>query len=162
MAQLVDALSYNPEDRGFDRRWCHWHNPSGRTTVVGSTQQLTEMRTRNISWGIKAAGVLGWQSYQLHVPTVLKSGSLNLLETSGPVQACNGTALPSRQLRAGFLLSNHRFYNTWQHVSTWYSIIKRRRYKIITVFLLYFTFTRWWPLRSKHVRYCIEDIVRVI
>jgi hypothetical protein len=28
------------------------------------------------------------------VPIVLKSGNLNLLETSGPVQACNGTALP--------------------------------------------------------------------
>jgi hypothetical protein len=25
---------------------------------------------------------------------VIKSGSLNLLETSGPVQACNGIALP--------------------------------------------------------------------
>jgi len=28
------------------------------------------------------------------VPIVLKSGSLNLLEPSGPVQACNGIALP--------------------------------------------------------------------
>jgi len=28
------------------------------------------------------------------VPTVLKSGSPNLLEPSGPVQACNGIALP--------------------------------------------------------------------
>jgi hypothetical protein len=28
------------------------------------------------------------------VPIVLKSGSLNLLETSGPVRACNGIALP--------------------------------------------------------------------
>jgi len=28
------------------------------------------------------------------VLTVLKSGSLNLLESSGPVQACNGIALP--------------------------------------------------------------------
>jgi len=27
-----------------------------------------------------------------YVPTVLKSGSLNLLEPSGPVQACNGIA----------------------------------------------------------------------
>jgi len=27
------------------------------------------------------------------VPIVLKSGSLNLLEHSGPVQACNGIAL---------------------------------------------------------------------
>jgi hypothetical protein len=28
------------------------------------------------------------------MPTVLKSGSLNLLEPYGPVQACNGIALP--------------------------------------------------------------------
>jgi len=34
----------------------HWHNPSGRTMTLGSTQPLTEMSTRNISWGIKAAG----------------------------------------------------------------------------------------------------------
>jgi len=30
----------------------------------------------------------------IHVPIVLKSGSLNLLEPSGLVQACNGIALP--------------------------------------------------------------------
>jgi hypothetical protein len=29
-----------------------------------------------------------------HVPIVLKSGSLNLLEPLGPVQACNGIDLP--------------------------------------------------------------------
>jgi len=34
------------------------------------------------------------QYYHLHVPTVLKSVSLNLLEPSGPVQLCNGIALP--------------------------------------------------------------------
>jgi len=28
----------------------HWHNPSDRTIVLGSTQTLTEMSTRNISW----------------------------------------------------------------------------------------------------------------
>jgi len=28
----------------------HWHNPSDRTMVLGSTQPLTEMSTRNISW----------------------------------------------------------------------------------------------------------------
>jgi hypothetical protein len=44
--------------------------------------------------GVKAAGAYGWQPYDLHVPTVLKSGSLNLLEPSGPAQACNGIALP--------------------------------------------------------------------
>ena len=29
----------------------HWHNPSGRTIALGSTQPLTETSTRNISWG---------------------------------------------------------------------------------------------------------------
>ena len=31
----------------------HWHNPSGRTMTMGSTHPLTEMSTRNISWGGK-------------------------------------------------------------------------------------------------------------
>jgi hypothetical protein len=31
----------------------HWHNPFGRTMALGSTQPLTEMSTRNISWGGK-------------------------------------------------------------------------------------------------------------
>ena len=34
----------------------HWHNPSDRTMALGSTQPLTEMSTRNIRWGVKAAG----------------------------------------------------------------------------------------------------------
>ena len=29
----------------------HWHNPSDRTMTLGSTQPLTEMSTRRISWG---------------------------------------------------------------------------------------------------------------
>ena len=33
----------------------HCNNPSDRAMVLGSTQPLTEMGTRNISWG-KAAG----------------------------------------------------------------------------------------------------------
>ena len=52
------------------------------------------MSTRNISWGVKTANAYGWQPYHHHVPIVLKSGSLNLLEPSGPVQACNGIAIP--------------------------------------------------------------------
>ena len=34
----------------------HRHNPRDRTMTLGSTQPLTEMSTRNISWGVKAAG----------------------------------------------------------------------------------------------------------
>jgi hypothetical protein len=45
------------------------------------------MSTRNISWGVNSASARGWQPYHLHVQIVLKSGSLNLLESPGPVQA---------------------------------------------------------------------------
>ena len=62
--------------------------------ALGSTQPLTETSTRNISWGVKAAGAYGWQSYHIHVPIVLKFASLNFLEPLGPVQDCNGIALP--------------------------------------------------------------------
>ena len=34
----------------------HLHSLSGRTVVLGSTQPLTEMSTRGISWGAKSAG----------------------------------------------------------------------------------------------------------
>jgi hypothetical protein len=42
--------------------------------------------------GVKAAGAYGWQPYHLHVPSILKSGSLKPL---GPFQACIGEYLPS-------------------------------------------------------------------
>jgi hypothetical protein len=57
-----------------------------------STQALKEMSTRNVSWG-KSGRCLGLTNLHLHVPIVLKSGSLSLLEPSGPVQVCNGIAL---------------------------------------------------------------------
>jgi hypothetical protein len=54
-AVVVEALRYKPEGRGFDSRWCRWiftlTNPSGRTMVLGSTQPLSEMSSRNIFWG---------------------------------------------------------------------------------------------------------------
>jgi hypothetical protein len=68
-------------------------NTSSCTMALELTQPPTEMSTRNISWGVKADAAEGWQPYHLHVPNVLKPGCLNLLEPSGPVQACNGIAL---------------------------------------------------------------------
>ena len=59
LAQLVETLRYKPEGREFDSRWyfgiLHWHNPSGRTIVLGMTQPLTETSTRNIFCWVKAA-----------------------------------------------------------------------------------------------------------
>jgi len=52
-----------------------------------SIKTLTEVSSRCISWG-KAAGAYAWQTCNFHVPEVLESGSLSLLEPSGPVQDC--------------------------------------------------------------------------
>jgi len=53
VAQLVEALCYKAEGRGFDVviGIFLWHNASGRTMGLRLTQFLTEMSTRNISWG---------------------------------------------------------------------------------------------------------------
>jgi len=60
---------------------------------LGLTQLLTEMSTRNISWGDKGGRCVGLTTLAPSCAVVTKSGSLNLLEPSGPVQACNGIAL---------------------------------------------------------------------
>ena len=60
VVQLVETLRYKKEGRGFISRCVsgifHSHVPSGRIMALGLTQPLTEMSTRNISWGVKAAG----------------------------------------------------------------------------------------------------------
>jgi hypothetical protein len=45
VAQLVEALHYRAEGRGFDFRWRH--------------RDVTEMSTRNIFWEVMAAGAYG-------------------------------------------------------------------------------------------------------
>ena len=90
VANLVEALLYKPEGRWFTSRWCQRNFfmdiilPAA-LNALGLNRTLTEMNTRNIYWGgglVKAAGVWGWQPYHLRVPFILKSRSLNLLETS--------------------------------------------------------------------------------
>ena len=53
VAQLVEALHRFPM---VSLDFFHWHKSSGSTVALGSTQPLTEMSTRNISWRLKAAG----------------------------------------------------------------------------------------------------------
>jgi hypothetical protein len=60
--------------------------------AMGSTHHPTEMSTRNIP-----GGKFGRCARLTTLPpscVVMKSGNLNFLETSGPLQACNGTVLP--------------------------------------------------------------------
>ena len=63
-----------------------WHKPSDRTMVLGSTQPLTEISTRSISWGVKAP-VRKADNLPPSCAVAMKSGNLNFLRT---LWACPG------------------------------------------------------------------------
>ena len=96
VAQLVEALRYNPEGHWSDSWWCHWKSSLTQSFRLHYGPGVDSACIRNeyqeYFLGVKAAGAYGWL-YLLHVPIVWKYGSLNLLEPSGPVQGCNGIAL---------------------------------------------------------------------
>jgi len=50
--------------------------------------------SQHTAWSTSSSHAYGWQPCHIHMPSVLKRGSLNFLEPLGPVQACRGTALP--------------------------------------------------------------------
>jgi hypothetical protein len=62
--------------------------------ALGSTQPLTEMSTKVISWGGKGGRCIRLTTLPPSCAVVMKSGNLNFLELSGPLQACNRTVLP--------------------------------------------------------------------
>jgi hypothetical protein len=108
LAQLFVAMLYKLEGRVFDSRWCHWKFSC--TYIFGSHDRpgVNSSSNRNkyqkYFLRVKAAGVRrADKTYLLPMLTVLKSGSLNLLEPSGSVQACNAIAwlLPSRGVVPG-------------------------------------------------------------
>jgi hypothetical protein len=65
----------------------HWHNPSGRTMALGSTQLLKQLSARNIFW--LCVGLRTLPPYLCRLE-IYKSESLNLLEHSRQVQICTG------------------------------------------------------------------------
>jgi len=75
--------------------------------TLGSTQPLTEMSTRSISWG-KGGRCVRLTTLPPSCGVVVKSGNLNFLETSGPLQACKRTA-------SYFIVYNIgvRYFVTW-------------------------------------------------
>ena len=60
--------------------------------ALGSTQPPTEMITRSISWG-KGGRCVRLTTLPPSCAVVMKSGNLNFLEPSGPLQACKESAL---------------------------------------------------------------------
>ena len=77
--------------------------------ALGSTQPLTERSTRSISWG-KEGRCVSLTTLPPSCAVVTKSGSLNFLEPSGALQACNGTALHFYKFVCSFdfLLENRK------------------------------------------------------
>ena len=67
--------------------------------ALGSTQLLTEMSTRGISWE-KGGRYVRLTTLPPSCAIVMKSGNLSFLELSGPPQAFNGTPLPLPLLSA--------------------------------------------------------------
>jgi len=59
--------------------------------ALGSTQPLTEIP--GIFPGAKGGRCIRLTTLPTSFAVVMKSGNLNFLEPSGPLQACNGTAL---------------------------------------------------------------------
>jgi hypothetical protein len=64
VTQSVEALRYNPEGRGFVSLWCHWtfsltYSFRSHYGIGGSTQPLTDMSNRSISWGGKGGRCVG-------------------------------------------------------------------------------------------------------
>jgi len=107
------GLRYKPEGRGFDSRWCrdfsltYSFRPHYDPGVDSASNRNVY---QEYFLGVKASGLSGWQPCHHHV---LKSGSLKLLEPSGPVQACNGIALPfnvSQYGRKGVCLRSAIWY----------------------------------------------------
>ena len=84
---VVKVLCYKSEGRWYDPSWCHWNffsltlNPSDRTMALGSTQPLTEMSARSISWG-KGGRYVRLTTLPPSFAVVMKSRNLNFLETS--------------------------------------------------------------------------------
>ena len=66
--------------------------------ALGSTQPLTEMRVPGAFPEGKGGRRVRLTTLPPSCAVVTKSGNLNFLEPSGPLQVCNGTALPFTEL----------------------------------------------------------------
>jgi len=88
----------------FEGRWFigifHWHNPSNHTLALGSTQPLTEMSTRSISWGQR------WLVHKADNLTTILCRSHNL----GTLTSWNllGHSRPLTGLLYFFIWNSHR------------------------------------------------------
>ena len=79
------------------------------------------------------------------MPIVLKSGSLNLLEPSEPVQACTWIALPYTKVCDGVLIEGYTNFSRRLHFARWRLISVGPMYRILLM-------SAFWPVPTSRGR----------
>jgi hypothetical protein len=93
--------------------------------ALGSTQPLTGMNTRCISWGQRRP-VRKADNLTTSCAVVMKSGNVKFLEPSGPLQACDGIAL------SVYLFGNSKFMSCCTRFMTHVSGKQSGRIRVIS------------------------------
>jgi len=116
---VAKVLCYKSEGRWFDPSWCqwifHWHkNPSDRTMALGSSQPLTEMNTRSISWG-KGGRCVRQTTYHHPVSLSRNLGTLTSWNPLGLSRPVMGMFYLFTSLRYNHFFSNNFLYTITGH-----------------------------------------------
>jgi hypothetical protein len=95
---MVKVLRYKSEGCWFDPRWCHgifhWHKSFWSHYGPGVDSASNRNENQEFPGG-KCGRCIRLTALPPSCAVVKKSGNLNFLEPSWPLQACNGTALPN-------------------------------------------------------------------
>ena len=95
---MVKVLCYKSEGRWFDPSWCYCNfslTKSFRSYYgPGVDSAANRNEYQEYFLGVKSGRCVRLTTLPLSCAVVMKSGNLNFLEPSGPLQACNGTDLP--------------------------------------------------------------------
>jgi len=97
VVQMVEALRYKPEGRGFHTGRTHWNFSSTYSFRSHYGPGVDSASNRNeyqeYFLGGKGGRCVRLTTSPPSCTVVMKSGNLNFLVTSGPLQACNGINL---------------------------------------------------------------------
>ena len=90
---MVKVLCYKSEGRWFDLSWCQWHKILPIALRPWGQLSLEQKWVPGAFPRGKGGRCVRLTTLPPSCAVVMKSGNLNFLEPSGPLQACNRTAL---------------------------------------------------------------------